>query len=171
MLKFKNTPADIQAIINEFWNSNFAGDINKIGHKIQSIRYVDSIGNPKCIDIVNIAVDLLKAHNMDVDPDVDVDEVNIELHNYYTNGSEIYSQFVEHCDNDAHKIPVNTCIFYLRKDATISGGNLIIHNSILNIKSNTYALMTGELIHEIEPITGVGNRQCIVIQIPKRYAD
>lgn len=32
------------------------------------------------------------------------------FHNYYTNGDKIYSQFIEHCDNDSHKIPVNTCI-------------------------------------------------------------
>jgi hypothetical protein len=35
-----NIPADLQIVINDFWNENFSDNINKIGHTYKSIRYV-----------------------------------------------------------------------------------------------------------------------------------
>lgn len=164
MFKFRKTWDRINAYLRDFWRINYTEFEQSRGHTILEYNPISDIRFEK---IVQIAYDLLNENQMYVDPNRDLDEVRIEMHNYYTDGHEVESSFSEHCSNDAHITPVNTCIFYLRKDPHIIGGNLIISDAILRVKSGTYVAMEGDLVHAFQSISGYGNSQCIIVHIPK----
>lgn len=96
----------------------------------------------------------------------------IEFHHY--NIKKYYEpEFGRHCDDkSAISANVNTIIFYLNKDKTIKGGNLIVYDDNgadkkLEINSGDMIIMKGDLEHEIEPLDGFGNRMSIVVQIQR----
>jgi len=90
-----------------------------------------------------------------------------KIHDYYE------PEFGRHCDDKAGlSANVNTVLFYLNKDKTIQGGNLIVYddNGIdkkIEIKSGDMIIMRGDVEHEIEPMDGNGNRMSIVVQIQR----
>lgn len=77
--------------------------------------------------------------------------------------------------NGALIVPVNTCIFYLRKDKTFRGGDLEIWGKIKLVSkplktigiSNKIVLFDGDIFHKVLPFNGFGIRDCIVVQFAK----
>jgi len=73
--------------------------------------------------------------------------------------------------------PVNTCIFYLRKDNTITGGDLQLNGKHFRFDNrNTHTITTssakalafdGNVFHKVLPFSGFGIRDCIVVQFEK----
>jgi hypothetical protein len=87
-----------------------------------------------------------------------------------------YHLFSIHRDsNGALIVPVNTCIFYLRKDKTFKGGDLEIWGKIRLVSkplktieiSNKIVLFDGDILHKVLPFSGFGIRDCIVVQFAK----
>ena len=62
-------------------------------------------------------------------------------------------------------------IFYLRKDQTLQGGNLLYKKNTnirkININKNNIVLMRGDLVHKPEDIDGYGRRESIVVQFER----
>lgn len=108
-----------------------------------------------------------------INPDV----YSIEFHRYYCLEDEsIESVFNEWHQDDYGAIDceVNTCIFYINKADTLSGGNLIVKmaNHITSIKTypDEYmrcVLLDGRTDHYVENMYGHGCRDCIVIQFKR----
>jgi hypothetical protein len=73
--------------------------------------------------------------------------------------------------------------YYLQKDSTIIGGDLLIYPNAqleynipipntdittchrVNVCANTMLLLRGDLAHEVEHMNGIGLRRCIVVQM------
>ena len=75
--------------------------------------------------------------------------------------------------------PVNTCIFYLRKDKTFKGSNLEIyglHGKLVRKPIHTFetdnkiVLFDGSAFHKVLPYSGFGIRDCIVVMFSKDFA-
>ena len=97
----------------------------------------------------------------------------VEFHLYKINGL-LRSSFGRHSDDQAAvSTNVNTIIFYLEKDKTVDGGNLIVYDrdsgekKMLEIKSGTMVILKGDVEHEIEEMDGKGERKSIVVQIQR----
>jgi hypothetical protein len=85
-----------------------------------------------------------------------------------------------HTDNWTELLaPVYTCIFYLRKDKTLRGGNVCIYGDtplsrfklkpVVIVESNAYNVLVfdGCLVHEVSNLHGFGIHDFIVIQFEK----
>ena len=75
--------------------------------------------------------------------------------------------------------PVNTCIFYLRKDKTFKGSNLeiyglqgrLVRKPIHTFETdNKIVLFDGSAFHKVLPYSGFGIRDCIVVMFSKDFA-
>lgn len=93
---------------------------------------------------------------------------NIKSFNWHQDISVIYPL----------KIPY-TVLFYLRKDRTVKGGNLLIRpnitkfwpnkqNKFIPIKAGTIVIMDGEMEHKPEPASGSGCRDIIAVFFHKK---
>lgn len=69
-----------------------------------------------------------------------------------------------------------TIIFYLKKDTTTYGGRLLIfdHDALINnpkyfieVETDSVLVMYGNILHAVEPLSGTGIRDCIVVQLPR----
>ena len=72
--------------------------------------------------------------------------------------------------------PVNTCIFYLRKDKTFKGSNLEmwgLHGRFIRKPIHTFetdnkmVLFDGAVLHNVQPYSGFGIRDCIVVMFSR----
>ena len=72
--------------------------------------------------------------------------------------------------------PVNTCIFYLRKDKTFKGSNLEmwgLHGRFIQKPIHTFetdnkiVLFDGAVLHNVQPYSGFGIRDCIVVMFSR----
>jgi Rps23 Pro-64 3,4-dihydroxylase Tpa1-like proline 4-hydroxylase len=87
--------------------------------------------------------------------------------------------FSKHLDNFGPILaPVNTCIFYLRKDKTFKGSNLEIyglHGKLVRKPIHTFetdnkiVLFEGAVVHKVLPYSGFGIRDCIVVMFSKDF--
>lgn len=85
--------------------------------------------------------------------------------------------FANHRDSYGAMLgPVNTCIFYLRKDKTFINSNLqifgkygrLVKNPIKTIETNNkIVVFDGDIFHKVLPYSGFGIRDCIVVQFIK----
>jgi len=97
---------------------------------------------------------------------------HVDFHRYYLNNESYETDFTWHKDDKgATSYNVNIIIFYLRKDPTLKGGNLLYKKDInirkININKNNIVLMRGDLIHKPENLQGYGRRDSIVIQFER----
>ena len=92
----------------------------------------------------------------------------IEFHKYFVNG-KTKSFFDFHKDDGgAVSYKTVTCIYYLKKDNTIQGGDLEIKNeTIINIESNMLVIFNGNISYRVTKMDGNGIRKCIVIQFER----
>lgn len=121
-------------------------------------------------------------------------EPYIENWIYKVSGEKtVLSKLTTHID-DGGAVAYKTVsvIFYLEKDEMLKGGRLIIHNSskkillegsftsdmlekleedgyikIIDIKPNSVVVIRGDVAHTIEPCSGFGIRNCLVVQLPE----
>jgi len=108
------------------------------------------------------------------------DQGFIEFHEY-TPGTK--TPLGIHCDDGgAMPYPVETCIIYLQKDSTLAGGNLHVWDTPpcwyhylccavppptheIQIESGMVLLMSGDVYHRPQDVSGVGIRRSIVVQL------
>lgn len=112
---------------------------------------------------------LLKEHNFLFDRD----QYCVEYHKMSSDGKEtIFPPFEWHIvDGGAVNYNTVAALFYVKKDETLEGGNLYWNlrecndgNEILiPIKTGSIVLIEGNVPHNPEPISGVGERELIVI--------
>ena len=105
----------------------------------------------------------------------DITNSIIEIWRYRLFGDKIESALAKHRDNYGLLFgPVNTVIFYLRKDKTIKGGDLEIYRNILlswnpiakyECAAGNVLVFEGSLVHKVETLQGTGIRDCIVVQM------
>ena len=112
----------------------------------------------------------------------------MELWSYHPSGNKLSSWLTIHEDDyGGVNYKVETCIFYLRKDEIIEGGNLIyLENTSpikkfmcftinetdekkLEVKENMIVIMNGDLQHKPEDMSGWGLRNCIVVQFRSNF--
>lgn len=117
----------------------------------------------------NFIVD--KAYDILTSLDFKIDKTNgfVEIWRYYLTGKYIEPTLGLHEDDfGGLSSNVETCIFYLRKDKNIIGGNLkyILNEEekTLEIEDNMIVAFSGNLMHKPEDLDGVGERICIVVQ-------
>lgn len=120
-------------------------------------------------EILDLAKQLLEKHNYQIDDS----DYYIEFWSYKLKGNEgkIPMPLIRHKDDDAAVLfKVETCIFYTEKSDTIEGGNLMIFDNdnnlshTLKISTGDVVLLGGDIIHQVEQISGKGTRNCIVVQ-------
>ena len=105
----------------------------------------------------------------------DISKSYIEIWRYRLFGDKIESALPKHRDSYGTLFgPVNTVIFYLRKDKTIKGGDLEIYRNILlswnpiakyECSAGNVLVFEGSLVHKVETLKGTGIRDCIVVQM------
>ena len=109
------------------------------------------------------------------------DRFVIELWRYRCFGDKTTSPFSRHKDSFGLILaPINTCIFYIRKDTTVIGGDLelfglppygrLISKPIKKINTDDCKVFAfdGNVIHRVTSMSGFGNRDCIVVQFEKK---
>ena len=104
----------------------------------------------------------------------DISNSFIEIWRYRLFGERISSPLAKHRDNYGLLFgPVNTVIFYLRKDKTVKGGNLEVYRAVLALEpiatydcsAGNVLVFEGSVVHKVEPLLGTGIRDCIVVQM------
>jgi len=93
----------------------------------------------------------------------------IEFHRYNVNES-CRPIFDDHEDDyGGVHFAVNTVIYYLRKDPTVRGGDLIIKSIQFDVAPTDDKIQivcfSGDVTHRVTPMIGQGVRECIVVQL------
>jgi len=128
--------------------------------------------------LLNYAHQLLNDNNFNVN----IDETNyqslFECHEYIANGKNIEMPFEWHTDNCGgipDNVKVHAFLIYLEKSEKIVGGDLLIDQNHTGrasdriiVESGKIILLQGNVMHNIEKISGYGSRKSIVIQLPVR---
>ena len=130
------------------------------------VDFIDPTDN--IISFLTKASSILQEYNYHVDNN----NYHLDFHRYNLFGEKVSSKLDWHCDDyGGVNYPVNTAIFYLRKDPSIDGGNLIVKENntenTITIKDNTIVLMDGRLEHKPEDLKGFGCRDSIVVQFKR----
>ena len=131
--------------------------------------HLDSIDpTDNMVSFLTKASSILQEYNYPIDNN----NYHLDFHRYNLFGEKVSSRLDWHCDDYGDvNYPVNTAIFYLRKDPSIDGGNLIVKEkkiqNTISVKDNTIVLMDGRLEHKPEDLTGFGCRDSIVVQFKR----
>ena len=102
----------------------------------------------------------------------------IEFWRYRISAERRRHIFSIHCDSWTDLgVPVNTCIFYLRKDKTFYGGDLQLNGKyfqfdnrnscVISTSPEKIIVFDGDTYHKVLPFSGFGIRDCIVVQFEK----
>lgn len=126
--------------------------------------------------------DLAIHHLANAGLEVNPHQFMIEYWRYRCFGDKLGASLPRHKDSYGTMLcPINTCIFYIRKDPTLKGGNLNIYSNspirlvsaypaeIVESTSNKIVCMDGDITHSITPFEGFGIRDAIVVQFEKAY--
>lgn len=133
--------------------------------------------------IVDYSYQLLNSNGFSV-AEIDYDDLVVECHEYNINGPH-QPEFTMHTDDYGaiHDARVHTVIYYLQKDPTITGGDVLIYpNAQLDhnvpventdlttchrfeVNAGIMILMRGDLAHAVEEMGGTGIRRSVVVQI------
>jgi hypothetical protein len=91
------------------------------------------------------------------------DHTFMEIHSYKDGTNTLY----EHYD-DINGTYVETIIFYIKNTFENECGNLILNNQMINTHTTSgkikYVMFSGDLLHNIVEMNGVGERLSVVIQ-------
>lgn len=128
--------------------------------------------------IRDLAIHYLANSGLEVNPH----KFMIEFWRYRCFGDKLGAALPRHKDSYGIMLcPINTCIFYIRKDPTLRGGNLNIYDrapigrilikprEIIESTCNKIVCMNGDIVHSITPFQGFGIRDAIVVQFEKAY--
>ena len=124
--------------------------------------------NSNITNFINQSADLLLENGFKINKN----NFHVDFHRYYINNEKYETDLTWHTDDKgATPYNVNTVIFYLRKDHSLKGGNLLYKENTntrkININKNNIVLMRGDLIHKPEDIDGYGRRESIVVQFER----
>jgi hypothetical protein len=179
---YANTQLDVNELehLRDIFNStivkknNDKNNITQITKKFNKTSII-SINDEY---IRNLAIEYLKYIGLYVNEN----NFMIEYWRYRCFGDKLNSVLPRHKDSyGALLCPINTCIFYIRKDKTLKGGNLNIYdnslfgyinkipNKTIMSSNNNVVLMDGDLIHQITAFEGTGIRDIIVVQFEKAF--
>lgn len=123
------------------------------------------IANEQITSFLSKASHILKNNGYKIDNN----NYHIDFHRYNLFGEKYNSELDWHEDDyGATNYEVCTAIFYLRKDKTIKGGDLLIkdHDKII-VADGTLLLLDGRTIHKPEDLNGTGCRDSIVVQFKR----
>lgn len=132
----------------------------------KTIAYGSELQKPsKITHLLNNAKSLLANNGMDADCTYGL----VERHSYNVKG-KASPIFDEHCDDHGGiDCAVSTVIYYLRKDPTIIGGDLLIEGILINCTPPDGAIrvvcLAGNVLHQVTQMSGKGNRECVVVQL------
>jgi hypothetical protein len=173
-------PAEIVPYLWNIYNNKYKSDSNTF----TNISFTPSIQHhPDILDLLLKSKYIMEMYGfkfrckdsdiIDNNKENESDEYDwlIEFHHYKIH--DYYEpEFTRHMDDQSGiSANVNTIIFYLNKDNTIQGGNLIVNDNGIDkkikIKSGDMIIMRGDVYHEIEPMGGNGNRMSIVVQLQR----
>ena len=152
------------------FKNNRKKDFDTYRHNELSVK---SIGNPQLHvsikDIVGHCSRYLESKHID---NYDKSRYFIEFHQRNCFGSNKKKTYEWHKDDyEAVHFKTYTFIFYLRKDITVVGGNLL-YKERNKVKTHTVISKTmlhfrGDLLHFPEPCSGFGCRDAIVVFMPR----
>ena len=154
---FVNNIKEFNSYTHFFRNDYFYGDNN------EEIIY----------SIADIASNELELYGFKHDKTkwyMDIIKYNLNNSNGKSNG--IGSGLDWHCENDNYDNLI-TILFYLRKDETLIGGDLLYKDKNDNIKkiiikSGLMVIMDGNLMHLPEYCSGTGIRSTIIVSFHKQ---
>lgn len=160
-------------VVNKKEDKNNVTQITKIYQNNKNLNNDDDLF------IRDLAIQFLQNSNLDVNPD----NYMIEYWRYRCFGDVLNSKLIRHTDSyGVLNCPINTCIFYIRKDKTLHGGNLnlygyginsyyLVNKPIKTIESNNNKVicMDGDIVHSISSFQGFGIRDAIVVQFEKSF--
>jgi hypothetical protein len=162
-------PAEIVPYLWNIYNNKYKSDSNTF----TIISFTPSTHHSDILDLLLKSKYIMEMYGFKFRPNSNLFDLEwlIEFHHYKINGN-YEPEFGRHNDDQAGlSANVNTVLFYLNKDKTIQGGNLIVNinevDKTLQIKSGDMIIMKGDVEHEIEPMGGHGNRMSIVVQIQR----
>ena len=155
-------------IPKSFCNFRWKKCTNEHENILNSIEFINS--NKDICHLLKDSSNILKENGFAIDKN----NYHIDFHRYFLSNDD--SKFKT--DLDWHKddkgatgYNVNTIIYYLNKDTTLEGGNLLYKRNKkdykISVESNLIILMDGRLIHKPEDICGYGRRDSIVIQFKR----
>lgn len=140
---------------------------DRIGGLVESeIQHQDIQKNSEKVRLfASKTAKILLHHGFQIDPNV----YCLWFQSYNINSVNPEKYFGWHVDDNADDYGhVHTAILYLNKDKTINGGNLLYYQHpwkyTIVVKSETMILMDGRILHKPENISGIGNRDSIVIR-------
>ena len=132
--------------------------------------------SPEAEEVAAYARWVMEANGMRIDPS----RVLVEFHTYASTGRPIDMPFSRHYDDNGEFHPkVCSVIFYVRKDATLKNGNLVIYDRIgqgdddfrpealYYVRAGKMVLLEGDVVHEVQPMAGHGVRQSIIVRFPR----
>lgn len=159
-IKFNN-------LVNSYTNENYISAFYFVPELMNDIKYSDDLKSD-INKILHLAKDLLEKHNYQIDDS----DYYIEFWSYKLKGNEgkIPMPLIRHMDdNAAVMFKVETCIFYTEKSPTIKGGDLLLFNNDtlshrIIINTGDIVLLGGDIVHQVEQVSGKGIRNCIVVQ-------
>jgi hypothetical protein len=143
--------------------------------------YKDETKDENVGNLLNITYKFLDDHNYTYNPD----KYYVELHSYCAIGGKVEVPFAWHQDNyGAWDEKVISVLYYLDKDSTIEGGNLLYTDnktdpdSITSVckrkkvdikkietESNMLVMFNGDLWHKPEDVDGYGIRSLLIVQV------
>ena len=124
-----------------------------------------------CLPIIFKAISLLVYNGFN---DYDSENIIIEFHrrNYISYEKNIKDMVWHTDDYEVGPFKVYTVIFYLRKDCTIKGGNLLYelngNKNKINVSSGLSLIFPGDILHTPEKSYGFGCRDSIVVFIRRK---
>ncbi len=150
----------------KFMNFDYKKCTNQSTNNFTNSDFIEIDSN--ITNLISQSADLLLENGFKINKNI----FHVDFHRYYINNEKYETDLTWHTDDKgATPYNVNTIIFYLRKDPTLKGGNLLykknsnIHK--ININKNNILLMRGDLIHKPEDIDGYGRRESIVVQFER----
>lgn len=175
--QFSHIPPEVDTeLLERIWNKCYnQSESALVGHH-QTEVFIASrpwSQDTELQKMVDISKEILNRSGFQVLDELDPrDDIHIEFHNYYSDGQKIQSNFYRHCDDEGWISECVTLIYYLEKSPTLDGGNLFLYPNkddtnpiICEIQTGKMLMIHGSVYHEIENLTGTGNRRCIVIQL------
>ena len=118
----------------------------------------------KVISVIKDTVKIVEKTDYTINPE----KCYVELHKYVVNGkTEPFFDFHED-DYGGVNYKTVTCIYYLRKDETIVGGDLeFMFESTIKIEPNMLVIFNGNKTHRVTTMDGHGVRKCMVLQFER----
>lgn len=153
-------------IAEQIWNTHH--------HLIKMNRGWKTFNITNTVDSSIVETSVMVAKNAGFHVDGHIHHIEMHLAVADGDGVEVESGFSWHSDDHTvFRDRMVTVLFYLQKDPTIQGGNLLWipdyredpeqRHNIFKVTTGSMVVMSGKLIHYPEPISGFGIRRLITV--------